>query len=67
MEKTFESEATRIHEAFQKQRKLIEMNLSINYNPKHDIRNKMLAIICGWILRLAGSDFRIKFINHEGE
>lgn len=65
METTFESERIRLHKEIQEQKKLVEMNLSVKYDPGHDVRNKIIAFGFSWIMRLIGSDFRIKFIKHD--
>ena len=71
MEKTFESEVARIHEGFQEAKGLIEMNLSVKYEPGRSIinraRNRLLIGLCNVIMRAAGSDFRVKLIKHSGE
>lgn len=59
MEKTFESEAEKIHSGFEEARKTIEMNLTVRYDPAHRIRTRALIGICNTILRCSGSDFRV--------
>ena len=70
MEKTFENEVARIHEGFQEAKGLIEMNLSVKYDPgrklSNRIRNRLLIGLCNVIIRAAGSDFRVRLIKHDG-
>ena len=69
METTFGQEKVKIHTAQQKQKRWIEMNLSVKYDPGHTlinrIRQRLLIGLCNVIIRASGSDFRVKLIKHE--
>lgn len=65
MEKTFESEATRIHDGFEKAKTIIALELTVRYNPAHRIRTQICMTICNIIMRAIGSDFRINLTKHE--
>ena len=69
METTFGEEKVRIHTALQKQKRWVEMNLSVKYEPGRSIANRLrqrlLIGLCNVIIRASGSDFRVKLIKHE--
>ncbi len=61
METTLISERMKIWKSLQEQKQVLDRELSVEYDPKHRLRNRILMVFLNLVMKMAGTNLRVKY------